>query len=114
MRWVYLFFFLIFSAFAAVQFNDPDGLTWMAAYGYAALVTIPPIFGRHTVLPAVGLAVYLIWAISLIGFIGPDWIDVEEARESLGLLIACFWMGVLLYIWAKRRSDAARMNDQSE
>lgn len=113
MRWLYGFVSLLFMSFAAVQFNDPDGLVWIAAYLFAALVSIPPIFGRHTFLPGIGLAVYLAWGISLIGFVDTNWLEIEEARESLGLLIATFWMGVLFYIYIRKRSEAkSRTGDQ--
>ena len=103
MRWVYSAVALIFGAFAAVQYNDPDGLIWIAAYLYAAAVTIPPIRGRHTVFPLLGLVIYLVWAITLIGSVDAHWLEVEEARECLGLLIAALWMGVLLYGWVRQR-----------
>lgn len=106
MRWLYGFCALLFLSFAAVQYNDPDGAVWIAAYLFAGLVSIPPVFGRHTFLPGIGLMVYLVWAIALIGSVGANWIEIEEARESLGLLLAAFWMGILLYIWVRKRSAA--------
>lgn len=105
MRWLYVFVALLFACFAVVQYNDPDPLIWILAYGYAAAVTIPPIFGRHTLWPALGLALYLGWSFTLIGTVDAHWIEVEEARESLGLLLAALWMGVLLYLWVRRRRD---------
>ena len=105
MRFVYIGIALLFASFAVVQFNDPDPAIWVAAYFFAALVTIPPIFGRHTPLPALGLAVYLVWSLSLIGAVDVNWIEIEEAREAFGLLLAALWMGVLLYIWVRRRSS---------
>ncbi|MGE3801028.1 MAG: transmembrane 220 family protein [Candidatus Kapaibacterium sp.] len=104
MRFVYITVAIIFTSFAAVQYNDPDGGVWIAAYLFAALVTLPPIFGKHTPLPAIGLALYLVWGIALLGAVNVNWIEIEEARESFGLLLAAFWMGVLLYIWVRRRS----------
>lgn len=113
MRWLYTIVALLFLSFAAVQYNDPDALIWIVAYLYAAVVTIPPIFGRHTFWPALGLAGYLIWSFTLIGTVGADWWDVEEAREALGLLLAAFWMGVLLYIWVRRRRKAGTIEQSS-
>lgn len=103
MRWLYIVVAFLFVSFAAVQFNDPDATLWIAAYLYAALVTIPPIFGRHTFLPAPGLAGYLIWSFTLIDTVDSHWWDIEEAREALGLLLAALWMGVLLYQWVRSR-----------
>lgn len=103
MRWLYIVVALLFLSFAAVQYNDPDPWIWIAAYLYAAAVTIPPIFGRHTFWPALGLVVYLGWAFTLIGAVDSHWWQHEEAREALGLLVAAFWMGVLLYLWVRGR-----------
>lgn len=96
---------ILFLLFAILQFNDPDSLVWIAAYLFAFLVTIPPILGRHTFLPAVGLIGYGFWFVTLAGSIGPDWLQVEEAREALGLLLAMLWMGVLLYGWVQLRRE---------
>ncbi|MCB0712155.1 MAG: transmembrane 220 family protein [Ignavibacteriae bacterium] len=104
MRFVYITVAIIFTSFAAVQYNDPDAGVWIAAYLFAALVTLPPIFGKHTPLPAIGLAIYLVWGIALLSAVDVNWIEIEEARESFGLLLAAFWMGVLLYLWVRRRS----------
>ena len=111
MRWLYVVVAFLFVSFAAVQYNDPDALIWMVLYLYAALVTIPPIFGRHTILPALGLIVYLVWAMTLVGSIDANWWDVEEAREALGLLLAALWMGVLLYCWVRQRRDRPRSEE---
>lgn len=113
MRVVYIVVALIFAAFAGVQFNDPDGGIWVAAYLFAALVTVPPIFGRHTPLPALGLAVFLVWSVMLIGAVDADWLEHEEAREAVGLLLATLWMGVLLYLWARDHSRRRQVAEQN-
>lgn len=113
MRFIYLAVALLFGLFAAVQFNDPDPGAWVAAYLFAALVSIPPFFGRYTPLPALGLAVYLVWSFTLIGAVDVNWIENEEAREAFGLLLAALWMGVLLYIWVRRRSAHPSQSNRS-
>ncbi|MCE2504586.1 MAG: transmembrane 220 family protein [Chlorobi bacterium] len=114
MRIVYLGVALLFFVFAAVQFNDPDGMIWIVAYLFAALVTLPPFFGRHTPLPGIGLAFYLVWSMALLGSVDANWLENEEAREAIGLLLGALWMGVLLYIWVRRRSDRALTNISGE
>lgn len=95
----------VFAFAAAVQYNDPDGLAWMALYGTAAICSILFITGHLTWwVPAVIGGIALVWA----GFIAPDVIGripwssifarfemessaVENAREMGGLLIVTVW-----------------------
>src|SRR6185503_18124067 len=89
---------LVFTGFAAVQYNDPDPVRWMAVYGAAAVVCGLAAFRpRSAGLPAaaVGLAAF-VWALGvalpIIGqpvawsqvfatmrMVGPN---VEETREA--------------------------------
>ena len=105
----------------AVQYNDPDPARWMAIYG-AAAVACGLYLGRRYYWPlfaAVGL-VALSWAALLaphvIGkvsiaelFESVQMKDarVEEARETVGLLIVAAWMMVLT-LSSIRRAAAAR------
>ena len=97
----------IFSV--AVQYNDPDPLTWMTIYGLAAVACAVAFkWPAHWLLPGALVLVSLIWA----GMIAPHiWGKVrvgelfeawemkdqrvEEAREMGGLLIVAAWMLVL-------------------
>jgi uncharacterized membrane protein len=102
---------LLFAFAAALQFNDPDPIRWIAMYAAACAVSLAMCFKR-SVVPAIPLAVLVIaivWA-ALIAFGGPAASEyehmfdawemkspsVEEAREASGLLIVAVWMGVLL------------------
>ncbi len=101
---------VLFAFAAAVQFNDPDPIRWIAIYGVACALSLL-VFLNRRVVPAVPLAVFVVaiaWA-ATIAFGGPaaseyghmfdSWEmkspSVEEAREASGLLIVAAWMMVL-------------------
>jgi len=99
----------LFAFAAAVQYNDPDPLRWMAIYGLAMLACGLALAGRLSWLPPalVGL-IALVWAGTLApgvvgrvsvgelfqsyGMLSPA---VEEGREMGGLLIVAVWMALL-------------------
>jgi hypothetical protein len=110
---------LLFVSFAAVQFNDPDPLPWMALYLYVAALFGLAAFGkfnRYTIWA--GLAVCLIWMATLL----PDFIHwlqmgapsivtemkatqphIELTREFLGLGVC---LGALVWLrWKVNQSD---------
>jgi Transmembrane family 220, helix len=101
---------LLFAFAAAVQFNDPDPMRWIAIYGAACALSLVVFFRRH-VSASAAVAVFIIamgWA-ALIACGGPApseygqmfaaWEmkspSVEQAREASGLLIVAVWMMVL-------------------
>src|SRR5262245_30552355 len=101
---------VLFAFAAAVQFNDPDPIRWIAIYSAACALSLL-VFVNRRLVPAVPLAVFVValgWA-AAIAFGGPaaseyghmfdSWEmkspSVEEAREASGLLIVAVWMGVL-------------------
>lgn len=94
---------LVFVLFAALQLNDPDPILWIALYGYAAYCAFGAGIGfansTHQIVGIFGFGV------GFVQLFPPDianWLQVEqeakslkmglpfieEARESLGLLIA--------------------------
>ena len=100
---------VLFAIAAAVQYNDPDPLRWIAIYGLAGLACLLALAGRLPRLAPVlvGLAA-LVWAATLApGVVGQVSIGdlfesyamksapVEEGREMGGLLIVAAWMTVL-------------------
>jgi Transmembrane family 220, helix len=114
-----LFFGLLFLFAAAVQYNDPDPLRWMAIYSAGAAASFWSAAGsvpRHFVWGVLGVAV--VWALSLLPAVVhqlPSLFDltgsfqmmapgVEETRECGGLLITAAWMGGI----AVRRARALR------
>lgn len=110
---------LLFVFGAAVQYNDPDPLRWMAIYLAAAVACVLAVLGRlRWWLPAAVGGVALVWAALLsprvVGRVGvaelfPAWemgsLRIEEGREMYGLLIIAFWMAVLVV--AARRQPIA-------
>lgn len=108
MQWANGVAALIFSLSAAVQWNDPDPLPWMIAYGVCAGTAYAAARGRSSpilsafaflvaVFPTLPLLPSLLSAeASSFTSVGMDNLRDEEAREALGLLIAGAWMLVLL------------------
>jgi MFS superfamily sulfate permease-like transporter len=114
-----LYFFLS----AALQYNDPDPLPWMALYGGIALLFAWAALGRR--LPRwtawLALAASVLWAAALL----PDFIRwvrlgmpsivgtmkaenpwVELTREFLGLVLAAAGAGFL--VWQGREKGERR------
>ena len=99
----------LFAFAAAVQYNDPDPLRWMAIYGLAMLACgLSLTGGLPRLLPALLGLIALVWAGTLApGVVGRISVRelfqsygmltpaVEEGREMGGLLIVAVWMGVL-------------------
>lgn len=102
------FFAFIFLLSAAVQYNDPDNVMWLAVYLAATAMCLDQIkkWGLRWLAPAL-LVVTLPWIIYLLPAIGAASIDdifaslsmktkaVEEAREAGGLAIVALWAAVL-------------------
>lgn len=112
----------LFVFAAAVQYNDPDPLRWMAIYlASAAACVLALLRRRPRWLPVVvGLAA-LAWAATLsphvLGRVGMGemvqaWemkdVRVEEGREMYGLLIVAGWMAVLALAGRRHRGSAPR------
>ncbi len=105
---------------ALVQFNDPDPVRWVIAYLMAAGIALAALLGREvTWLATAAGAAFAIGALSFTPALGaaplrelllPEMktIEIEEAREALGLAICATWMAVLAgHGWFTRRSRAA-------
>jgi hypothetical protein len=101
----------LFAIAAAVQYNDPDPLGWMAIYGAACIVSIIAVARGTAPLAAsaiVGL-IALVWALFWTGtseatlgvyaHMFDNWemrnTAIEEAREASGLFIVTVWMVVV-------------------
>ncbi|MCB9305687.1 MAG: transmembrane 220 family protein [Lewinellaceae bacterium] len=106
---------VVFALFAAVQYNDPDPLSWILLYGGVAVLFAMSAMGR-LYRPAVWvwLLAAVVWAVSLF----PDFIAwirmgepsivgsmkaespwIELTREFLGLVIAA--LGCTFLLWKK-------------
>jgi hypothetical protein len=113
---------LMFLFSAAVQYNDPDPLGWIAIYLAAAAVCALEIRRRTPRwLPGAVLLVALVWAATLfsrahnvpINALFAEWemhdLRVEEAREMYGLAIVAAWMLVVVVTgWGFRRAVATK------
>ncbi|MEM9650361.1 MAG: transmembrane 220 family protein [Bacteroidota bacterium] len=99
-------FGVLFLVSAVVQYNDPDPWTWILIYSIAALVSVGFALGRISfrILLSLGIMTFL-------GFIytfpekfegfeigGGDIKNIEEGRESFGLLI----ISIIMFIYALR------------
>jgi hypothetical protein len=116
MRYLNMLLGLLMVAFAAVQYNDPDGPLWMliylvpAAWAFTAALRLSKVRSTTgttllwvTLAAAVGLLVYY-WP-QTPGFWRKDvwWAD-EEAREGMGVMIAAAVLVVVLLTAAMGRS----------
>lgn len=109
---------LIFVVGALVQINDPDPLVWIGIYLVAAFLSGYVALGRYPMIP-LGIVTVLSF-IGSIYFFPPsvsEWIvqeweqqdltmktmDMEVARESLGLLLIAIVLGIAWFIgWRKK------------
>lgn len=122
-RIVNLVLTLVFLLFMVAQLNDPDPLYWVAIYGVIAGISGFATFGRfHTPFilialgASLGVMLYLIPSLfelllhhhpaELLNRMAADKPYIEEARESLGLLISVI---ALTYF-----HTLARRNDQAQ
>lgn len=105
---------------AVIQFNDPDPILWTLLYGVATALAIlhwaKPAHHGSIVAPIVVGLIALGWAVLLLPNVlesppsmrifegmDPNFPEIEEAREFIGLLMASAWMGFLA--WRSRRND---------
>ncbi len=117
-----IFFCIVFILFAAVQYNDPDALKWIALYLYTAILCWFAFRNKfYPMAYLIGIAVYGLYAIYKIfdanGLI--DWMTkhhaeniaetmkaekpwIEESREFFGLIILIVVL-LIDYFYAKRR-----------
>ena len=99
---------LVFLFGAAVQYNDPDPWRWGLVYLAAAAVSFVALARPLPwPLPAAMALAAFVWALTLLGRIdiavwrelfgefGMASLEIEEAREALGLIIIGAWMTVL-------------------
>lgn len=108
---------ILFLLFAAVQFNDPDPLLWIAIYGIVAMISVGAFFNRYhqyTLISLIGIIT--VWSLILLpnvftwlttsnlneiaGEMMSDKPYIEGTREFGGLLIADL---ALIYHWVVSR-----------
>lgn len=115
MRFNQIFFglwFFLFALFAYWQINDPDPEVWVSVYGVAMIFCL---LGFKGIFPKIPLIVVLIVCLMGAVYFYPggigDWVaqelaqkdltmkttQMEEARETFGLMIVALVLGVGLY-----------------
>jgi len=110
---------LLLAFAAAVNFNDPDPVRWVAMYGVACAASIFVVVTGSVPLavPLIVGAIALAWALGIASHVPgfdayahmfDEWEmkneTVEEARETCGLLIVAVWMAaVALHSWSGPR-----------
>ncbi|TVR14400.1 MAG: hypothetical protein EA391_12810 [Balneolaceae bacterium] len=116
LKYLNYFFVLLFMFSAAVQYNDPEPIRWMAIYLAASVSCLLYVLQKFSwKFAAITAGIAIIWAVTII----PDltahgfrnmFSDVsmmqqgtEEAREFLGLLLVAGWM--LIIIIFTKKSD---------
>ncbi|MCP3981846.1 MAG: TonB-dependent receptor plug domain-containing protein, partial [bacterium] len=111
MRWIHIAAAILFFISAALQYNDPDPLRWIAIYGAAGAACLVASHPRGRWLGAAVGLISLFWAASYAPRVLPDLAfgdlvkpmhektpQIEDGREMLGLLIIAVWMGVVALV----------------
>jgi hypothetical protein len=122
-RLMFGFCSLLFLLFAYWQWNDPDPEVWVSIYGFAAILSALAAFGRYPL--------FVLLTAATLGFLGglyffpasvSEWVlqewqqqdlsmktlNMEEARESFGLLIISVVLSFAAYAgWRKKHSAGA-------
>lgn len=110
-RYIALVFTFVFVLFAAFQYNDPDAALWIGIYGMAALASFfayyRPLHRFTYLITALGYlaGAIILWPPQYEGITRSmsGSINIEEARESLGLLICAVVMGYYFFVTKKKR-----------
>ena len=124
MKWLRIFMAALFVLAVVVQYNDPDGLAWMIAYGLVVVVTGISIIGRRPWKTALGLGVgLLLWGLFLSPAMGKASLDSftrwsmhgndEIVREVGGLVMAAGWMLVLAFLDRRSSLFTPHLDDSS-
>lgn len=104
---------LLFFVFAAVQYNDSDGFSWIFLYGYVAIMATLAVFGRYNLallIPIITIfALYFVYLTPSIiewiasndslvgGTMSDDKMYIERSREAFGLLLGLTALLFLLF-----------------
>lgn len=117
------FWTLAFLLFAFWQFNDPDPEVWVSIYVYAAIMSGLAATERYPLIPLLaGAALCLLGSIyffpsSVNEWVVQEWeqqdlsmktVDMEEARESFGLLIIFIITGSAAWLGWRKKQDTER------
>ena len=94
MMFVHAASLIMLILFAALQYNDQDGLYWGVVYllaaGWSGLAMWKPesfVWPVARIGAPISIGLFLVGFASLASYLGSGWIHIEEARESIGYLI---------------------------
>lgn len=117
MKFVAIFFGLIFLLFSYFQFNDPDPEIWIPIYSAAALACymayrdLWPAWVFYIMAAAYAIGGVLMWPPAYEGILFGDMsmksLNIELARESLGLGICALVMAFLG--WSVNRATTTQL-----
>jgi hypothetical protein len=108
-----IFLALTFVGFTYWQHNDPDNYLWLLTYAAACAICVAGAFGKlKPVIPIITLAVVLPWSAYLYFSLKEHGVQVEEWRESFGLMICSAAMINLLAMGHISRKKVAPSNDE--
>ena len=115
MKYLSIFFAVMFIAFAALQVNDPDPVLWILIYGIMSVVSVMAIFEYYNRKLMIGLGIlYIVYLVILFPGVS-KWLQqddksvlfddvmkmehlyIEESREFLGLLICLLVLALYLF-----------------
>ncbi len=110
-NYICLLISLVFTLFAFVQYNDPDPQVWIAIYMSAAIMPILYIYkllSKTVMITAITfyfIGFIYLWPEKYEGVMMPmqHKIEIELARESLGLLLCFFSTSWLLFLSLRRK-----------
>ncbi len=112
-KYFFVIWSIIFPVFAFVQLNDPDPEIWASIYVVAAIFCGLAVKGKHPIIP---LSIFIVACLAGAIYFFPEsvtsWIsqeaeqmdltmktpEMEEARESFGLLIVAAIMSYSVYL----------------
>jgi len=104
---------LLMILFGAVQYNDPDGIRWMALYAVPAAWAAVAAFRRPALQNPIVTGLLFISTLTAAAglfWFWPDtpgwwrqevWWQTETAREGMGMMVIAI---VLLVVWLSRPS----------
>jgi hypothetical protein len=119
MKYLNIALCVLMVLFAAVQYNDPDGVLWAAIYLVPAIWAGIAAFRLDALMKSgtIGLlAVYVIAELSLVFYYWPTtpgfwrmdvWWETETAREGMGVMIAAAAITIVLATVVKSRRNAS-------
>jgi len=112
---VYALLMLIMLAFAALQYNDPDGLYWSIIYLVPAMALGIAAFARHYFYTLLGrillfaavlilaFGVFVYWPTEAGFWKREVWWDHEPTKEGLGVAIAYLFTCTTIPLAFRRR-----------